>query len=584
MNQDRRTSPRYIALIKAVATVGPSRHDVVCVNVGPAGGYFTAKVALPVGVQIEIQMRPPGHRAPDICVSAKIVRSVGQGQGTTPGFGVVWIKATSRVGAGPLRDLLRGLLRVPDLGGLERSSDANVSFDFALVTPAAPPSVPRGGLRPVPTVLATPRGAPASPMPAPPRLPPDVTGARAAAGLALVPAEGPAPGAPAPAAPHTQPRVASATATQAAAPRYVPATPPPPTPPPTPPPRVVPAAPTPRPPLSVSGAHSYPSGQASSTISGSGAASSALYTGGNKSSSLGGFTLPRVIAAAESRQAADSSTSPWPGGVPRSIAERYSDLELLGQGGHGIVFRAHDDLLDRRVVLKFLASSSMTQETARRYFLREFKVAAALDHPNIVKLYDIGIADGNLYYAMEHVPGQTLGAYLSQNKVLHDLEFVHSVMEQLCAALDYAHAHQVLHRDVKPNNVLVTPDGVVKLFDFGLARLQSDADRDQSMMVGTPYYMAPEQQFNGQIDHRIDIYALGVVLFRMVAGRLPFTEGNVFLAHAVAPVPDPRTFNPDLPAELAPAIARMMAKRADDRFPNGRAVMQALGPVLLGMT
>jgi len=580
MNQDRRTSPRYIALIKAVATVGQSRHDVVCVNVGPAGGYFTAKVALAVGTQVEIQMRPPGHRAPDIGVTAKVVRSVGQGQGNTPGFGVVWVKATSRVGVGPLRDLLRGLLRVADLGGLERSGDANISFDFTQVAASAVNPMPlaaRGGLRPVPTVLATPRGAPAPA--APKTLAAEVAGARTASARVPVAAAAPAPVA----APPERP-LASAIPASCALPRgsgYVPATPPPPTPPPTPPPRLVTALAAP-PSLSVSGATGHPSSQASAAPSGPGTPS-ALYTGGNKSSSLGGFTLPRLIAAEPSRPSAESSVAtPWPGGVPRAIAERYSNLELLGQGGHGIVFRATDDLLDRRVVLKFLASSSMTQETARRYFLREFKVAAALDHPNIVKLYDIGIADGNLYYAMEHVPGQTLGAYLSQSKALHDLDFVRSVMAQLCAALDYAHAQQVLHRDVKPNNVLVTPEGVVKLFDFGLARLQSDADRDQSMMVGTPYYMAPEQQFNGQIDHRIDIYALGVVLFRMVAGRLPFTEGNVFLAHAVAPVPDPRTFNPDLPAELAAVIARMMAKRADDRFPNGKAVMQALAPLLSG--
>ena len=574
MNQDRRTCPRYIALIKAVATVGQTRHDVVCVNVGPSGGYFTARVALTVGTQLEIQMRPPGHRAPDIGVTARVVRSVAPGQGNTPGFGVVWVRATSRVGVAPLRELLRGLLRVADLGGLERSSDVNISFDFSQLAPPPPmpaPAPARGGLRPVPTVLATPRGTP----PTPPSTPlSTVVGPnRPASGLTLVP---PVP--PAPVLPATRPSAHSAVS-GALKPgqSYVPATPPPPAPPPTPPPKV-PAAPTSlRPPLSVSGAQSHPSSQVSAAQS-----ASALYTGGNKSSSLGGFTLPRVAAAPEPHKPPEASATPWPNGVPRAIAERYSDLELLGQGGHGIVFRATDDLLDRRVVLKFLASSSMTQETARRYFLREFKVAAALDHPNVVKLYDIGIADGNLYYAMEHVAGQTLGAYLSQSKSLRDLAFVQSVMAQLCAALDYAHSQQVLHRDVKPNNVLVTPEGVVKLFDFGLARLQSDADRDQSMMVGTPYYMAPEQQFNGQIDHRIDIYALGVVLFRRVCGRLPFTEGNIFLAHAVSPVPDPRTFNPDLPAELAPIIARMMAKRADDRFANGKAVMQALDAVLLG--
>lgn len=272
----------------------------------------------------------------------------------------------------------------------------------------------------------------------------------------------------------------------------------------------------------------------------------------------------------------------WPTGVPRSLAERYAELTLLGQGGHGVVFRAMDLLLERFVVLKFLAGTGMAADQARRYFLREFKVTADLIHPNIVRLYDIGSADGTLYYTMEYVPGHPLGQYLGKNQRIEDHPFVYSVFAQLASALDHAHAKSVLHRDVKPNNVLVAEDGSVRLFDFGLARLLADGGKDQSMVVGTPFYMAPEMQRTSPIDHRADQYALGVVLYRMLTGRVPFADGNVFLAHAIAPVPDPRVFHAELPGAVSPVLLKMLAKDPDARFDSCAEAAAALHPALLG--
>ena len=255
----------------------------------------------------------------------------------------------------------------------------------------------------------------------------------------------------------------------------------------------------------------------------------------------------------------------WPAGIPVSLSERYGNLELIGQGGHGVVYKATDLHLNRQVVLKFLAQSSMATEMARKYFLREVKLAASLNHSNIVHIYDIAKVEDVLYYAMEYVDGVPLTAFLPVGTPLADEAFLFSVFTQICDALDHAHQQGVLHRDVKPENVLVAPDGTVKLFDFGLAWAQGEGFGEQSVLMGTPYYMAPEQLLGADVDHRADIYALGVVLFRMLAGVLPFSEGNIFAAHAIEPVPDPRKFNPVVAPAAVAVVRKMMAKQPAQR-------------------
>ena len=255
----------------------------------------------------------------------------------------------------------------------------------------------------------------------------------------------------------------------------------------------------------------------------------------------------------------------WPAGIPVSLSERYGNLELIGQGGHGVVYKATDLHLNRQVVLKFLAQSSMATDMARKYFLREVKLAASLNHSNIVHIYDIAKVEDVLYYAMEYVDGVPLTAFLPVGTPLADEAFLFSVFTQICDALDHAHQQGVLHRDVKPENVLVAPDGTVKLFDFGLAWAQGEGFGEQSVLMGTPYYMAPEQLLGADVDHRADIYALGVVLFRMLAGVLPFSEGNIFAAHAIEPVPDPRKFNPVVAPAAVAVVRKMMAKQPAQR-------------------
>ena len=276
------------------------------------------------------------------------------------------------------------------------------------------------------------------------------------------------------------------------------------------------------------------------------------------------------------------TTDGWPQGVPLALSDRYGELERLGQGGNGVVFRAHDKLLGRKVVLKFMIQGTMPSETARKYFLREVKLSASLNHANIVHIYDMGNTDDVLWYAMEFVDGVPLTAHLAIGQPIRDIVFLMSVVEQLCAALDHAHAQGLVHRDIKPDNVLVAHDGSVKLLDFGLARAMDEGFGEQSVLAGTPYYMAPEQLDGSTVDHRADIYALGVVLFRMFTGHLPFADGNIFVAHAVEPVPDPRKFNRDLPADAVAVVLKTMAKKPGDRYSNCRQIALDVHAALFG--
>ena len=308
-----------------------------------------------------------------------------------------------------------------------------------------------------------------------------------------------------------------------------------------------------------------------------------------------GVEVPRVMT--ESTMAYTRETKPvgplmhaqtspiegeWPAHIPHSLAERYGYLEHIGTGGHGVAYRAIDLHLNRTVVLKFLAQSAMSTELARKYFLREVKLAASLNHPNIVHIYDIGKVDDVLYYAMEYVDGMPLTSYLPLREPIRDWQFLYSVVAQLCDALDHAHAQQILHRDIKPDNVLVAVDGVVKLFDFGLARVADEGFGEQSILIGTPHYMAPEQLMGGRVDHRADIYALGVMIFRLATGVLPFQDGNVFAAHAVEPVPDVRLLNPALPDAMVGVIERAMAKQPSQRYGNSRELAHDLYAALFG--
>jgi tetratricopeptide (TPR) repeat protein len=264
-----------------------------------------------------------------------------------------------------------------------------------------------------------------------------------------------------------------------------------------------------------------------------------------------------------------------PAAAMPSTPGRYRILDELGRGGMGIVYKANDTVLDRTVAYKVLPDALQQSEQALKNFLREAKSAARLNHPNIVTVYDAGAQDGRYYIAMEYVDGTTLKEILRRRGVINPPGVI-QVMAQMCEALAYAHAQKVVHRDIKTSNAMWTREKKAKVMDFGLAKVMEEVRNHTTLVSGTPYYMSPEQTLGQNVDHRTDIYSLGVTLFELATGRLPFQEGNVPYHHVHTPPPDPREFKPDLPDGLAAIIARCMQKDPAARFQNaGEIVSEA---------
>jgi len=265
------------------------------------------------------------------------------------------------------------------------------------------------------------------------------------------------------------------------------------------------------------------------------------------------------------RTSTSQSATPGSNGAPTTRSGRYQILGELGRGGMGIVYKAQDSVLDRPVAFKVLPDALKDNPEALKNFLREAKSAAKLNHPNIVTVYDAGEQDGRYYIAMEYVDGTTLKEIIrrrgsiSPNGVLH-------VLIQMCEGLAFAHGHKVVHRDVKTANTMWTRDKKAKIMDFGLAKVIEEVRNHTTLVSGTPYYMSPEQTLGKNVDHRTDIYSLGVTLFELATGSLPFHEGNVPYHHVHTPAPDPREVNPKLPALLAEIIISCMKKDPSERF------------------
>jgi len=261
---------------------------------------------------------------------------------------------------------------------------------------------------------------------------------------------------------------------------------------------------------------------------------------------------------------------------------RYEILEELGQGGMAVVYRARDRTLGRDVALKILRHEYAAQPSAVSRIVREARAIAALDHPNIVRIYD-AVEGERPYLVMELVRGRTLDAALPELPLRERA----SVVERAARAVHAAHGRGVLHRDLKPSNVMLDADGRVVVMDFGLARIEKDARLTRpGAVVGTPLYMAPEQARgdHGAIDSRTDVYALGVMLYQAVAGRAPWSGSvsDVYRQIATAEPPPLRSANPDAPAELETICARAMAKGRGDRYATAEALAGDLRRFLAG--
>jgi serine/threonine-protein kinase len=237
----------------------------------------------------------------------------------------------------------------------------------------------------------------------------------------------------------------------------------------------------------------------------------------------------------------------------------------------GVVFRARDTNLEREVALKRLPENLKDHPTAVRLFLREARSAAALNHPNIVTVYDAGQEGGNYFITMECLQGTGFDGLLKTHGTLSPRD-VALLGVQSATGLAYAHANGIIHRDIKSSNLFYTTERVVKIMDFGLAKAVEEVRRNASMIAGTPYYMAPEQSVGDVVDHRADLYSLGVTLYQLVTGTVPFSAGDVTYHHRHTPAPDPREHVADLSATFAELLLHMLQKEPDARVQTATEV------------
>jgi eukaryotic-like serine/threonine-protein kinase len=269
--------------------------------------------------------------------------------------------------------------------------------------------------------------------------------------------------------------------------------------------------------------------------------------------------------------------------VRQAFSGRYEVEREVGKGGNARIFLARDPT-GRAVALKILHPELLVSVAAER-FLREIRLASQLDHPHIAKLLDSGEQDWLVYYVMSFVEGATLREYLDSSSRLSITE-TRRLAGDLLDALDHAHAHKIIHRDVKPANVVLSSEGAV-LLDFGIARAVAASGTDQltrsGIAVGTSTYMSPEQiTALTDIDYRCDLYSLGCVLFECLAGQPPFVHRNeavVLQLHLTQPAPDIRTLRADVPADLASGIARALAKNPEDRWRSAAEMREAVAGV-----
>ena len=249
---------------------------------------------------------------------------------------------------------------------------------------------------------------------------------------------------------------------------------------------------------------------------------------------------------------------------------RYRVDELVGEGGMADVYRGTDLKEDHVVAIKILKDEFRENEELVRRFLNEGRAISVLEHPNIVKVYDISVTDKVYYIVMEYIDGITLKEYIEQRgEPLTYKEAVHFTSQTLLA-LQHAHAKGIVHRDIKPQNIMIMEDGSIRVMDFGIARLaRSEVHTDADQAIGSVHYISPEQAQGASIDQRADIYSLGIMMYEMLTGQLPFEDENA-VAIAVKQISDTARpileVNPSVPHGIADIAGKAMSKNPDDRY------------------
>jgi serine/threonine-protein kinase len=259
---------------------------------------------------------------------------------------------------------------------------------------------------------------------------------------------------------------------------------------------------------------------------------------------------------------------------------KYEITAKIGQGGMAIVYKAIDTTLQRTVALKVMLPHLSTDAGFVKRFQQEAITAANLKHPHIVTIYEVGEQDSIYYIAMEYVPGRTLQQIIKKEGVL-SLERTVKLFNQIADALTYAHRQGLIHRDIKPSNILVDTEDNVTLTDFGIAKAAQYVTivTGPGRLMGTPQYMSPEHAEGKELDHRSDIYALGVVLYEMLTGKVPFsgeTPTPILYAHVYKKPPPPRHLNPKIPKSVERVTLKALAKRPAMRYQSAVEMAQDL--------
>ncbi len=266
---------------------------------------------------------------------------------------------------------------------------------------------------------------------------------------------------------------------------------------------------------------------------------------------------------------------------------RYQIIEELGKGSMGIVYKAHDPQIDRLVALKVLRQDRLTSDDFIHRFLKEAKAIGRLSHPHIVTVYDVGEDHGTIYIAMEFLEGRPLNQVMGERRL--GLREIIEIGIQAAETLDHAHQKGIVHRDVKPSNILLQTSGQIKITDFGIAHIEDPSASVQTQageILGTPAYMSPEQVMSRPVDGRSDLFSLGIILYELATGKRPFGGENLaaIFNSITQEIPSPPVrINPEIPLEFSQIILKCLNKKQEERFQSGKTLAEALKTTLQKM-